>query len=39
MAKAKAKMKLIACGERMLVSKRKEFIKQYGTANSPHRAC
>jgi hypothetical protein len=39
MAKAKAKVKLLECGERLLVTKRKEFIKQYGTANSTRRAC
>jgi hypothetical protein len=33
MAKAKAKAKLLNCGEQLLRTKRKEFIEQYGTAN------
>jgi len=39
MAKAKAKVKLLGCGERLLVTKRKEFIKQHGIANDARRAC
>ena len=33
LAKAKARLKLMECGERLFVSKRKEFIQKYGTAN------
>ena len=37
MAKAKAKEKLLQVGERLLVKKRKEFIRQYGLANGSRR--